>query len=215
MSDPEILEKHIQWFVQADRKHWPKTDAEHRRMVEELRREPERVREMVQKVSADIGQDIDRQYGVSCLTTKPDSGLMWSHYAAKHKGICVEFGTNNEVVCAALKVQYCDEYPYLDLSDDGLEQSLMPLISKSSEWAYEDEYRLIAQERNAAFGDETLMMDEHMLKLPLRSIKSVIVGCSMPDVERKEVNAIITELGGAVDIKQASRQSGFGIGIAL
>lgn len=138
--------------------------------------------EMVKEVSAGIGSVIDQRYGVCCFTTKSDSTLMWSHYADHHRGMCVECGADNVVVCAALKVQYCDEYPFLDLADDGALHNLLPLISKSSDWGYEDEYRLVAQERKVALGTGSLMMDDHMLELPARAIKSIIVGCSMPGI---------------------------------
>lgn len=205
LEKPDVLEKHMKWFEQADRKHHPKTEEEHSRMAEALRQNPGRVREMVNEVSAGIGSVIDQRYGVCCFTTKSDSTLMWSHYADHHRGICVEFGTDNEVVCAALKVLYCDEYPFLDLADDGALHNLLPLISKSSDWGYEDEYRLVAQERKVALGTGSLMMDDHMLELPTRTIESVIVGCSTPGNVRDEVHKIVAETGGAVEIKRAVR----------
>jgi hypothetical protein len=205
LENPEVLEKHIRWFEQADRKHYPKTDHQHRQMAESLRRNPHRVREMVNEVSCGIGSVIDQRYGVCCFTTKADSTLMWSHYADHHKGICLEFGADNHVVSAALKVEYRAEYPFLDLSDNGAEHNLLPLISKSSEWAYEDEYRLVAQERKVALGNGSLMMDDHLLELALRTIKSVIVGCSMPDHTLKELSEIVAQTGDNVKIKRAIR----------
>jgi hypothetical protein len=205
LEDPEVLEQHIRWFEQADRKHYPKTEDQHRQMAESLRRNPHRVREMVNEVSAGIGSAIDQRYGVCCFTTKVDSTLMWSHYADHHHGICLEFGTDNDVVCAALKVEYCDEYPFLDLSDDGAEHNLLPLISKSSDWAYEDEYRLIAQEQNVALGSGSLMMDDHLLELPPCAIKSVIAGCSMPEHIRSELREIVAQTGNTVNLKKAVR----------
>lgn len=34
---------------------------------------------------------IQKEIGVYCLTTVPDSILMWSHYANNHKGVCLEY----------------------------------------------------------------------------------------------------------------------------
>lgn len=78
LDQPKILEKHMQWFEMVDRKHWPKPEEEHRRMAEAMRREPQKVRGMVKEVSAGIGSDIDKRYGVCCFTSKPDSTLMAS-----------------------------------------------------------------------------------------------------------------------------------------
>lgn len=205
LEDPKVLEKHIRWFEQADQKHFPKTETQHRQMAEALRRNSHRVREMVNEVSAGIGSVIDQRYGVCCFTTKANSTLMWSHYADHHQGICLEFTTDNDVLSAALKVAYCDEYPFLDLADDGADHNLLPLISKSSDWGYEDEYRLVAQERKVALGSGSLLMDDHLLELPRRAIKSVIVGCSMPDHTRMELREIVAQTGNTVSIKKAVR----------
>ena len=75
LDRPEALEKHMKWFEQADRKHRPKADEEHRRMAEAMRRNPQKVKAMVKEVSAGIGSDIDKRYGVCCFTTKPGSIL--------------------------------------------------------------------------------------------------------------------------------------------
>jgi len=205
LENPEILERHIKWFERVDRTHCPKPEDQHRQMAEALRRSPHRVRELIVEISRGIGAAIDQRYGVCCFTTQPDSTVMWSHYADHHKGICLEFATDNDVVSSALKVEYFDEYPFLDLSDDSAEQNLLPLISKSSDWAYEDEYRLVAQERAAALGTGSLMMDDHLLRLPPSAIKSVIVGCAMPDHARDELRQILAQTGGTLEIKRAIR----------
>ena len=38
-----------------------------------------------------VAKKITQQMGICCLTTKNDDILMWSHYANKHKGLCLSF----------------------------------------------------------------------------------------------------------------------------
>ena len=81
---------------------------------------------------------------------------MWAHYGDKHRGICLEFDVWQPNLSSAIRVQYRETYPTFPL-DDGTDIS--PFYTKSAEWAYEEEYRLIAQEKEHAFGLETLITE--------------------------------------------------------
>ena len=51
---------------------------------------------------------------VSCFGSSHDSVLMWSHYADKHRGACIEYEINDE---AFQKVSYSNNLPVFRLSD--------------------------------------------------------------------------------------------------
>jgi len=82
------------------------------------------------------------QFKVICLSEEPLNILMWSHYAAQHKGMCIGF--TNELV--TYPVIYSDDFPQIDLtnSDDVIRglQMLKVINSKSSAWSYEKERRI-------------------------------------------------------------------------
>ena len=54
-----------------------------------------------------------KQMGVFCFAGDPRSILMWSHYASKHTGICIQFERARDftVLSGVLPVDYCVEYP--------------------------------------------------------------------------------------------------------
>jgi Protein of unknown function (DUF2971) len=85
-----------------------------------------------------IDRPIHERFRVLCLSAKPDSVVMWSHYADKHRGICLEFSTDNEEFSGAYKVEYCQKYPSYNLTDQSLEHNLLPLVTKSAEWSHAD-----------------------------------------------------------------------------
>lgn len=64
--------------------------------------------------------------------------LMWSHYANSHKGICIEYehtpSTNTVKNCGLHKVEYKDEIDIESVHDY--------FKIKSTQWSYENEYRL-------------------------------------------------------------------------
>jgi len=105
---------------------------------------------------------------VGCFTTNPNSVVMWSHYANQHKGICIEF-SGSSMLSNAEFFKLLHPVRYTERLFD-LVQVFSPLISeiepdevfspgtpefnadcypilaachKSSEWKYEDEWRLV------------------------------------------------------------------------
>ena len=97
--------------------------------------------------------DTNRDSGIVCLTERPDSILMWSHYALHHTGVCLQFERNptntlgDDGICS--RVVYSELYPQIDLGKilshaDGRTLDLM-MSYKASEWAYEKEWRLITE----------------------------------------------------------------------
>ena len=92
----------------------------------------------------------NRNSGVVCLSEVCDSILMWSHYAQKHMGVCFEFTRaednklGDEEICSPVK--YERHYPQINLGSlihqDGRVVEAM-MRTKSWEWAYEKEWRLI------------------------------------------------------------------------
>jgi len=94
---------------------------------------------------------------VSCFSERRDSIIMWSHYADCHRGFCVEYDFKQRAVNKALvnllfPVLYTDSLidatRYLDpaiAADDNnnLYFGILAAISKSPEWAYEKEWRIV------------------------------------------------------------------------
>ncbi|WP_223668938.1 DUF2971 domain-containing protein [Kangiella shandongensis] len=94
------------------------------------------------------------KFGVQCFCknglTNP---LMWAHYADNHKGFCIEYEYNpREVACcqggkfAMYPVSYTSKLPKFSLNEVVFAPKEMTeklLATKSTHWAYENEYRLI------------------------------------------------------------------------
>jgi hypothetical protein len=117
------------------------------------------------------------EIGVLCLSSKFDSPLMWSHYAGQHRGVCVEYDVSELQPHALHKVLYGQSRQVLAsqirdwiLHDNPLARQAIDkacLLTKSREWAYEGEWRLLGQ----------VGLQESPMKL-----KAVIFGMRSPDV---------------------------------
>jgi len=80
---------------------------------------------------------------ICCFTTKKENLLFWSHYADSHKGFCVEYNATLFPISSAYKVKYENKYPVVIYPSPPNALGLKPVLIKSKEWAYEEEFRTI------------------------------------------------------------------------
>ena len=105
-------------------------------------------------------KNITSQALIGCFSKRYDSILMWSHYGNLHKGVCLEFETNDD---AFSEVKYSDDKYFFDiyaivkemLIDDFLKEknisknddirnlTLKPFLIKAKDWSYEEEMRFL------------------------------------------------------------------------
>ncbi len=206
LSDPVVFDRHIDWYITVTRKHGqniPENEIQRRANV--FRSNPELFIGKMKEISLAIEATINERYRVYCLSSKPGSELMWAHYSNKHQGICLEFDAGNELFSQALKLSYQEDYPLFDLTNETEDEQLMPLTTKSAAWNYEDEYRLIAQEENAAVPEDTLMTQSNYIELPDGALTAIIVGCTAPDSTLNAIKELIEQSTCSVKLKRAVR----------
>lgn len=83
--------------------------------------------------------------GVICFVEgDPRDVLMWSHYAADHKGVCLQFEPARDLFtfARALKVDYLNRYPMINWLEGKYEIQKI-LRRKHPRWKYEVERRII------------------------------------------------------------------------
>ncbi|HYU29345.1 MAG TPA: DUF2971 domain-containing protein, partial [Gemmatimonadales bacterium] len=101
------------------------------------------------------------QRGIACLSATLTDIMMWSHYAAGHRGFCLEFDTSFLPFSKALEVTYSQTLPSINPLDVLLNQPgddenndilRMFVLTKASCWSYEQEWRLMHAEPSKLFG---------------------------------------------------------------
>ena len=96
---------------------------------------------------------------IGCFTLEHSNVLLWSHYAQQHRGLCLGFNANLAPFRNAQKVQYSQNYPTINLQ--GIDSYTpvnicSPVLTKSSAWSYEKEYRLVVTEEEGLEGGHSL-----------------------------------------------------------
>ena len=123
--------------------------------------------------------------GIACFSESDDSLLMWAHYADNHRGMCVEYELPK--IASLLKfspvpIIYATErvsFDSLTLENpryDATNVFIKSITTKSPEWAYEKEWRIIRD--NVACGDK---WDEEKKGALLDTVspRSISLGCAV------------------------------------
>lgn len=145
----------------------------------------------------------EERMGMLCLTESPDDLLMWAHYAAAHTGFVIEFDplhaffnqrrSDVDEIRYLRRVVYSPKRPMLTLTTA---KDLSALLTKSSHWEYEREWRMMVDlhdaSENKVFGDDQY----HLFDFPRESIRSVIFGCRISEATKLEIRQILREFGG-------------------
>jgi hypothetical protein len=86
------------------------------------------------------------QTRIVCFSAKPNSIRMWSYYSQAHEGICVGYETTKRPFWVAQKVKYQNPDTLFDViaasKSDPTEIAANITFRKSSEWEFEEEYRV-------------------------------------------------------------------------
>ncbi|MEQ8311061.1 MAG: DUF2971 domain-containing protein [Silicimonas sp.] len=84
--------------------------------------------------------DMSATLGMLCFCPHWRNVVMWSHYADKHKGVCLGFDIPESKVN---QVEYTQNRPGIDLSHLPTVTDMQRFASlKSTDWQYEDEWRV-------------------------------------------------------------------------
>lgn len=100
-------------------------------------------------------QSLCDNVGVLSLSEDPKNILMWAHYADDHKGVCIEFKRDVSNILgqsdSTKKVVYTSSYPKIKIMDFKKKRPKVferILRTKSKDWCYEKEWRVIIENGN-------------------------------------------------------------------
>lgn len=114
---------------------------------------------LMRMLANDIKRELDQEMGnrgVLSLSATWKSGLMWSHYADEHRGICIEYDTRDQDHPKLSAVDYrgpravkaSDLYRWKVRENPDAQNRVLKtyFYTKSSEWRYEREWREVSDE---------------------------------------------------------------------
>ena len=164
-------------------------------------------------IFTDIMKNLRDKTLVGSLTSDSKNVVMWSHYADKHEGICVEY--EFYVTNRLLPVVYSDDLDTFDLytalkflipikyfgikthpENDAMYFNTFysPFIRKISMWSYEKEVRMVFSINEK----DLIINDSGSWFFTGAKVKSIIIGHNAPPEMEQEIKSKCQKLGIAV-----------------
>lgn len=163
----------------------------------------ERFHEYAKQLSVEFQGEMVADLRMSCFSTDPANLLMWAHYGNCHRGICLEFDVKRNELAGAIKVDYTDDYPVLDMFDEDQDALLRSTtLVKSKCWEYESEYRLITR---VSQPPGTLRLIDGRYYFPPTALVGVILGCQITEAHRSIVLEWVRAANHEIRIRKARR----------
>ena len=159
----------------------------------------------LEQASIEANRHINDNFAITCFSKKSDEILMWSHYANKHTGFCVEYDfskcTNWAALITLFPVIYSKSRPHFPMSifeqsnnfkditvkegNDSIISLIRLLLIKSDIWSYEEEWRII--------GLQNQLIDKHLLELDI--VTKIYLGANISEKNEKEIVDIAKSKG--------------------
>lgn len=151
---------------------------------------------------------IREQALVCCFGSDNKSILLWSHYAEDHKGACIEYEVPDDGTFSA--VEYRKKLPVFQLTkalsyffgndfanekmrldDAAFRFVLKPLLTKSTDWKYEKEYRCILSKDEA---NDRRWSDGKYNLFRMPKPTKVYLGCKATRVFEKKIKEFLGDV---------------------
>jgi hypothetical protein len=168
-------------------------------IAEQRRLEPE----VTESYRQDFMETTGKASGLTCFSRRNDGLLLWSHYADGHKGFVVGFGVPQIVnsfgrdEAVLVGVLYKKARPKISLYANVEEPNIVRRIvgTKSPEWKYEEEYRLIIPRENFHDydGEEKDGRLFWSIKANEQVVQSVIIGSRCDPKLKESLAAVLAE----------------------
>jgi hypothetical protein len=135
-----------------------------------------------------------RKAGIFSAAGNPTHALLWSYYAAGHRGFCWIFDHTVEPFASALRITYQETYPEFNWSRWNDEDHLrLCFLTKAKHWCHEDEYRIVLPEVPESHltvvthnGKGPVPMGRY-LQVPRHALRGVIFGIGMSTRDRRRL----------------------------
>lgn len=149
-----------------------------------------------------MDDEFNRTLGILSLSEHAMHLLMWAHYAHDHRGFVIGFDGGNpyfnrrrgegDLWRNAIKVRYTDERPRIPILQAD-ERRPEIFLTKSTEWSYEAEWRMICPLLEADQVDPGDPFPIHLFEIPPGAIVEIIIGWRMRTDDASRLIELVRE----------------------
>jgi Protein of unknown function (DUF2971) len=175
---------------------------------------------VIEKLSPMIDGILNSNVGILCLSEVRDSLLMWGHYANNHEGFVVGFDsehpffsrrrTDKDEFGFLRPVQYALRRPQVTLGDT---ESADWFSTKSEQWSYEKEWRIVRVLSEAEKRIERSPFPICLFEFPPDAVRQIIAGVRSPLNVVSDIRALARGFPTA-ELLRACEDSDYGLVIS-
>jgi hypothetical protein len=151
--------------------------------------------EVLKSLMPSIGALLNQHVGILCLSEVADSILMWGHYTADHRGFVIGFDSDHAFFTK--RRSELDEFGFLRQVDYQQKRPRVVLYdtsspawfnTKSEQWAYEREWRVLRLLSESDFRKENSPFPLCLFRFPEEAVQEIIIGLrsTTPTAQRLE-----------------------------
>lgn len=137
--------------------------------------------------------------GILCLSERNDSIPMWSHYSNSHRGVVIGIEADDESFQRSIlkRVRYYKHRASIDPKAEGgskqwWRQINRIIFSKSIEWKYEAEHRMVFHQKDLIPGNISPDKPAFFIRLNKASFRSVIFGCLTSQQDEEAIEKLLS-----------------------
>lgn len=160
--------------------------------------------EYLKDLYKNANKNVNNDIGILSLSKNWNNTLMWSHYTNSHKGFCIGFDKNHNFFEDYLSEDKCTskfikEVKYSDTRVKipmilGQEKLIFePYITKSLDWKYEEEIRIISSLNSSAEIKPKEPYNAYLFKVPHSCITEIILGANIELKNETEIRKFALE----------------------
>jgi hypothetical protein len=139
--------------------------------------------------------EISQKQGIVCLSRRWSLPIMWSHYADKHRGICLGFDVAEPITFVVRYRANRESFIKDMLGEHNAEEHMLRLLgTKHEAWSYEDEIRLFISLDIKDEGHYFQYFNEHL------ALKEVIAGVRTDNSALAELRLLTGMIGNDIDV---------------
>ena len=156
------------------------------------------VAKLVRRDQRQFKRDLCKAFRVTCFSAISNHLLMWSHYANGHRGIC--FGLRPSHIPVTPEQGYRWKIAYRsNRSANQPRNAPIIALSKSKEWRYEREWRILMAKEDLQGGRRPIFQGSrrtteqgHFLALPWSAFESVRFGAEIEPKDKARILKLLS-----------------------
>ena len=184
-SSESYRKKLVRWAIKTQRHIGKNINKKaFKKYVRSLPREEHQKK--IDEINKDNQELLNDKWRILSLSSNPVQPEIWRRYADDGKGVCLIFDASTFEFGGAFKVYYPENRLEVDITSQDLHDILLTtILTKTLNWAYEEEYRVIASREWEGY--TVILESDQFFQFDPSLLKGLILGDKISSSSRQKI----------------------------